>query len=84
MDDVVSSTQRDVVPMSPVADGHFVRCEAIGYYLERYGLAPDGALLAHIRARQYTVSVIDGAAVYRATALVRDAKVTGQLWLIGV
>jgi hypothetical protein len=69
--------------MSLITDGHFVLCEATRYYLERYRLAPDAELLAHIRAREYIVPVIDGAAVYRATALVRDASVIGQIWSVG-
>ena len=82
MDDVIT-TQRDIVPMSLITDGHFVWCEATHYYVERYRLAPDAAFLAHIRAREYTVPVIDGAAVYRATALVQDASIIGQIWSIG-
>jgi hypothetical protein len=69
MDDLISTTQGNIVPMSLVTDGHFVWCEATRYYLERYRLAPDVALLAHIRARDYTVPIIDGAAVHRAMTL---------------
>lgn len=83
MDDVISSTQRGVVPMSLTTDGHFVWCEAITYYLKRHRLAPDAALLAHIRAHDYTAPFIDGAAVYRATAFVRDASIIRQIWSIG-
>jgi hypothetical protein len=80
LDDVIDSSRRDVVSMNLVTDGAFVWCEAIRYYLDRYRLAPDPALLAHIRACRYRVPLVDGAALYRATQLVRDPAVTAHIW----
>jgi hypothetical protein len=82
-DDLLNAAHRDVVPMSVLTDGDFAWCEAVAYYLRRHRVPPDPALLAHIRARDYTVPLIDGAAIHRATALVRDAAVVGQLWSFG-
>ncbi|MEV4615638.1 hypothetical protein AB0K43_24055 [Kitasatospora sp. NPDC049258] len=56
---VLSTTARMADPLDPAAgeavpggfltDGHWIWTEAVGYFLDRHGLAPDPALLAHIR-----------------------------------
>jgi hypothetical protein len=66
--DVVAPELGQVVPVSFRTDGYWIWSDAAGYYLQRHGLAPDPGLLAHIRARDYAVPEIDGAALHRAGA----------------
>ncbi|MBD0671213.1 hypothetical protein [Streptomyces sp. CBMA156] len=49
MDDVVDPDRRGVVPMGFRTDGRWIWTDTVTYYLEEYGLAPDPALLAHVR-----------------------------------
>ena len=51
--DVFDDAAGDVVPMSLRSDGAWVWSDAHGYYLDRYGVITDQALLDHIRRRSY-------------------------------
>jgi hypothetical protein len=49
--DVVKPDAGQVVPASFRTDGEWIWTDTVAYYLERYGLAPDEELAAHIDAR---------------------------------
>jgi hypothetical protein len=68
MDDVVEETRHANVPMSFRTDGRWIWTDAAAYYLRQYGLAPDGQLLDHIRARRFEIPPVDAVAQHRALA----------------
>ena len=74
MDDVVDRTRLDAVPMSFRTDGVWIWSDASTYYLEQYGLSPDPRLVAHARARNYQSPEVDGAARYRAMAVLKAPR----------
>jgi hypothetical protein len=49
----------EVVPLSVRSDGEWVWSDAHAYFAEVHGLAPEAALLEHIRSRDYTCRVLD-------------------------
>jgi len=51
MYDVVDPEQGEVVPMTFRTDGTWIWTDTVVYYLDRYGLAPDPPLTAHVEAR---------------------------------
>ncbi|TQM30253.1 hypothetical protein [Nocardia bhagyanarayanae] len=70
--DVVSPERGAVVPMTVRGDGRWVWPEAVAYYLEKYGLAPDPALLAHLRDAGPPPGYLDAVTMFRARLAVRD------------
>ena len=81
--DVMDSNSTAHVPMNFVTDGFWVWCDASTYYVATYALAPDPRLLQHMRARNYQMAHIDGAASYRATARLQDPASTEKIWAYG-
>jgi hypothetical protein len=79
-DDLVTSDRSGAVPMSLITDGSWIWSEATTYYLEVYGIAPDRGLLAHIRARRYAPSMIDGASLHRIMVFAHDPAIDNQIW----
>jgi hypothetical protein len=65
----------DVVPIGFRTDGAWVWSEAIGYYLQAHGVAPEKSFYHHIRTSRYTCSTVDDDAVDRA--LDKLAALTG-------
>jgi len=53
-------------------DGFWVWSDAVAHSLDHHGLSPVGDLVEHVRARGYAAPPVDGAAVYRALAALRD------------
>ncbi|WP_035792345.1 hypothetical protein [Kitasatospora mediocidica] len=51
MDDVVEPSRLAVVPMTYRTDSSWIWTDTVTYYLDRYALAPEPGLLAHLRAR---------------------------------
>ncbi|WBB80450.1 hypothetical protein O7606_03440 [Micromonospora sp. WMMD882] len=66
--DVVEPGRGAVVPLSFRTDGQWVWTDTVTYYLRGYALAPDRALLDHIRARDYAAVAVDAAGEHRALA----------------
>lgn len=64
-----------VVPATLRSDGEWIWSDAVGYYLDRYRLAPDDGLLTHIRRRGYRPTGIDRVALHRALAAVPSALI---------
>lgn len=83
-EDVVEPARGPVVPLSFRTDGSWIWTEASTYYLQRYALAPDPDLHAHLLAAP-DVPVPDGVALHRAAeALLRaDEEATDEpVWVV--
>jgi hypothetical protein len=72
LDDAIEPAHREAVPARLRTDGLWIWEEAWAYYLQRYGIAPEAELIAHIRARRYQLPFVDGAALHRALAALPD------------
>lgn len=81
MDDVLDPSRTGVISMDLRTDGYWIWSEATVYYLRRYRLAPDPALLAHVRERGYRCGDVDGAAVHRALAVLREPATDEPTWV---
>jgi hypothetical protein len=68
MDDVVDRSRTGAVPLHFRTDGSWIWSDAVGYYLERYRLAPEPELLAHLRQDQETPQPPSRETVERARA----------------
>jgi hypothetical protein len=53
-EDVINPAAGQAVPSSFRTDGEWIWTDAVAYYLEQHGLAPDENLAAHIKARWLT------------------------------
>ncbi len=69
MDDVVDRARVGTVPMSFRTDGVWIWSDATTYYLEQYRLSPDPRLTVRARGLDFQIPVVDGAARYRAMAV---------------
>jgi hypothetical protein len=83
MPDVVNRARGAVVPMNFRTDGRWIWSDAAIYYLERYGLAPDPELVAHVRRLNYTSPEVDGAAIHRALAALQEPPADEPAWTYG-
>lgn len=83
MDDVVDRTRVGAVPMSFRTDGRWIWTDTTTYYLERHWLAPDPALLAHIRDARYAIPEVDDVAVHRAMAVLQGPPTQEPVWTVG-
>ncbi|GAA2188224.1 hypothetical protein [Micromonospora lupini] len=66
--DVYEPAAGEVVPTAFYTDGTWIWPEAVAYYLERHGLAPEPELLAAIRAADHMVPPVDAVTLHRALA----------------
>jgi hypothetical protein len=80
MADVWDSSAGPVVPISFRTDGYWIWSDATTYYLYEYGLAPEPAFLEHLRARRYEFGQVDGAAMYRALAVLERPLPEEPVW----
>ncbi|MCM4083464.1 hypothetical protein [Paractinoplanes hotanensis] len=67
--DVVNPAAGDVVPAGFFTDGRWIWTEAVGYYLDVHGLAPDPGLLAAIRAADHQPPQVDAVVLHRALSI---------------
>ncbi|SCL29407.1 hypothetical protein GA0074692_2720 [Micromonospora pallida] len=65
MPDILDPDRGDVVPMHLRTDGTWLWSEAVGYYLENYGLAPDPQLVTHLAGGE-PAEPLDEISVHRA------------------
>ncbi|HEY0697171.1 MAG TPA: hypothetical protein VGD43_05105, partial [Micromonospora sp.] len=65
MPDILAPDRGDVVPMHLRTDGTWLWSEAVGYYLEHYGLAPDPQLVTHLTGDE-PAEPLDEISVHRA------------------
>ncbi|HVQ89588.1 MAG TPA: hypothetical protein VMU51_01010 [Mycobacteriales bacterium] len=80
MDDVVDRSRRNVVPMNFRTDGTWIWTDTTTYYLQRHGLAPDIALVDHIRDASYEMPALDGVAIHRAMAVLQEPADEEPVW----
>jgi len=64
--DVVDPARGPVVPLGLRTDGTWIWPDAVAYYLDHHGLAPDARLVAWIRAAGTGPRELDAVAVHRA------------------
>ena len=64
--DVVDPARGEAVPVTLRTDGTWVWADTTGYYLERYGIAPDPGLLDHMRGRGFAAPEATSVAVHLA------------------
>jgi hypothetical protein len=81
--DVVNPARGKVVPMSFRTDGNWVWSDATTYYAETYGLLPDPALVAHVRAQKYVPPMVDAVAAHRAMAALQAPAAEEPAWTFG-
>jgi hypothetical protein len=60
----------ETVPLHFHTDGRWVWSESLAYFADRYGLAPEPALLRHVRERRYRWPTVGREVLDRAAALV--------------
>ncbi|MFC8448893.1 hypothetical protein [Kitasatospora sp. NPDC057223] len=72
MADVLDNSGAAGVPMNFRTDGEWIWTDTVTYYLERYALAPEAGLLAHLRARGVPGPLPDADTVERAAAFILD------------
>ncbi|MFR9732066.1 hypothetical protein ACL03H_22815 [Saccharopolyspora sp. MS10] len=66
LEDVVEPERGEVVPTSYRGDGVWLWPDAVAYYLEEHGLAPDEHFLEHIRAVDGPPARLDAVSTHRA------------------
>jgi hypothetical protein len=79
--DVLDPAAGAVVPGSFRTDGTWIWADAAGYYLSRYGLAPDAGLAEHIRqnlSRGELVPLVDDQAAARAAGFMLNPPPDGD------
>ncbi len=67
--DVLDPSAAEVVPMNIRTDGTWVWSEALAYFAERYGIAPEPAFLAHLKRNEYRCPAVDEQTLMRAARL---------------
>jgi hypothetical protein len=77
-EDAVDRTSGVVVPTNLLTDGEWIWADAVGYYLDRYWLAPDDRFLTQIRRRGYRSAEVDRVALHRALAAVQPNATGGR------
>ncbi|GAB2934378.1 hypothetical protein GCM10027280_22720 [Micromonospora polyrhachis] len=62
----------EIVPLHFRTDGEWVWSESLAYFAQRYGIAPEVDLLAHLAGRRYQLPAVDESAVIRAADLLKE------------
>jgi len=66
LDDILDPASGGVVPVSFRCDGRWIWTDAVGYYLDRHGIAPDPDLRAHVLAAAGPPPRLSRVALHRA------------------
>lgn len=64
--DLVDEERGSVVPMNFRTDGVWIWCDAMTYYLDQHGLAPEADLVSHLRDQGEALPEVDGVDIHRA------------------
>jgi hypothetical protein len=72
--DYLDPDRKRAVGMSYRTDGKWLWSDALGYYAENHGIAPDAEFYEHIRAHSYAPSTPDEAAIRRALEVLQEAQ----------
>ena len=81
--DVMNPALGAVVPTNFRTDGHWIWNDACAYYLQTYGLALEADLVVHIEQRDFVVPYVDGAAMHRALAALKEPASDEPAWTYG-
>lgn len=85
MADILSPERGDVVPLHLRTDGTWVWSDAAAYYLEKYGLAPDPGLAAHLSellAGAEPAEPLDEISVHRALVHLYRRSPEAVVWQV--
>lgn len=77
--DVMDPDRRECVPLTFRTDGIWVWSEATGYFLERYGLAPEPALLEHLRGCDEQSTQVSDVTLHRILSHLLRADADGPV-----
>ncbi|NBE80129.1 hypothetical protein [Micromonospora rubida] len=82
MADVLAPERGDIVPLHLRTDGSWVWSDAVTYYLENYGLAPDPDLAAHLGGPGLAepAEPLDEISVHRALVHLFDGRSGEAVW----
>jgi hypothetical protein len=58
-EDYVEPQRGRVVPMSYLTDGTWIWSDALRYYTETYGIAPDAEFVEHMRRHDFVAPAVD-------------------------
>ncbi|MCW3817615.1 hypothetical protein ONA91_24475 [Micromonospora sp. DR5-3] len=81
MPDILAPDRGDVVPMHLRTDGTWLWSEAVAYYLENYGLAPDPQLAAHLTGDE-PAEPLDEISVHRALVHLCRPDAEAVVWRV--
>ncbi|MFI7122135.1 hypothetical protein [Amycolatopsis sp. NPDC049868] len=76
LDDVVDRDRTAAVPSNFLTDGTWIWTDAVTYYLEHHGLAPEPGLLGHLRAQGPSAGPVPSDVVRRAAGFVLEPPAT--------
>ncbi|MFF5073466.1 hypothetical protein ACFY2R_20280 [Micromonospora olivasterospora] len=79
--DILTPDRGDVVPMHLRTDGTWLWSEAVAYYLENYGLAPDPQLVTHLAGGE-PAEPLDEISVYRALVHLCRPDTEAVVWRV--
>lgn len=85
MADILAPERGDVVPLHLRTDGTWVWSDAVAYYLEKYGLAPDPELVAHLSkllAGAEPAEPLDEISVHRALVHLYRRSPDAVVWQV--
>lgn len=81
MSDILDPERPEIVPLTFRTDGNWVWTDTIGYYLERYGLAPEAELLDYLRSSPDWPEVSD-VALHRVLSFLQHPQDDEPVWTV--
>lgn len=82
MEDILDPERPRSVPLSFRTDGQWIWTDTIGYYLERYALAPEDDLLAHLRSAPTVPPTVSEVALHRVLSFLQRPDDTEPAWVV--
>ncbi len=82
MADVMDPRRPEVVPLTFRTDGRWVWTDAITYYLERYGLAPEPELLYHLQLAKNSEPDVSDVALHRVLSMLQRPAEGKAVWTV--
>jgi hypothetical protein len=82
MQDVFEPQSEPTVPLSFRTDGRWIWTDSISYYLERYSLAPEPELLAHLRSAGAEAPPVSEVARHRVMSFLQQPEEDADVWSV--
>jgi hypothetical protein len=82
MADIIDPDHPEIVPLSFRTDGTWIWTDTVSYYLDRYCLAPDPDLLAHIRATGPKLSPLTDVGLHRVLSFLQRPDDLEPVWIV--